>query len=106
MAYIRLQPFTTFCTAAGTTGGQLTVGSTSGITRNCLLNIDCAADGWQAEVVRVVDGTHLLARLSTAIPRRMDLSAIPNGATVIVEEQWVQDLYQDDCPATLAIPVK
>lgn len=115
MAFIRLQPFTTTLTADASVAGLLTMASTAGITRHSCLSIATATDGWRVEVIRVIDATHVLARMTgflaatTAQPNQgnaMDLSAIPNGASVILEEQWVPDLYQDDLPANLAIPVK
>ena len=115
MALIRLQPFTTTLTANGTSAGLLTVASTTGITRHSCLSVGTATDGWRVEVIRVIDATHLLARMtgfmvvSPSQPNQgnvMNLSVIPNGAAVSLEEQWVPDLYQDDVPANLAIPVK
>lgn len=115
MASIRLQPVSTTLTANGTVGGVLTMASTTGITRNCHLSIDHVTGGWRVTVVRVVDATHVIARQvgftaasvnGPAVQNVHDLSALPNGAAVILEEQWVQDLYSDDIPATLAIPVK
>jgi hypothetical protein len=68
------------------------------------------AGGWVVQVIRVTDATHVLARYADdgAIqehPHPTDLSAIPTGADVHMAEQWVQDLYSDDAPDTLAIPV-
>lgn len=115
MATLRLQPFNTSLTADGTPAGLLTVASTTGITRNSHLSIGTVSDGWRVEVIRVIDATHVLARMTgflAAGPSQqnhgnaMDLSVIPNGAAVILEEQWVHDVQQDDAPANLAIPTK
>lgn len=115
MAMIRLQPFSTTLTAAGTAGGLLTMADTSGITRHACLSIAGTGEGWRVEVIRVIDGTKVLARktgfmaVSSDQPHQgnpQNLSDITDGAAVLVEEQWVPDLYQDDVPATLSIPVK
>jgi len=114
MAMLRLKPFTTTLTADGTTAGVLTVAATTGITRHACLSIAGSGNGWRVEVVLVVDATHIIARMTgftAAIPGQgnmnvNDLSAIKNGATVILEEQWVPDLYQDDAPQNLAVPIK
>jgi hypothetical protein len=115
MAMIRLQPFTTSTLAAGTASGVLNVAATTGITRNACLSIDHATGGWRVQVVRVVDATHIIARKTgfTAVSgeqgyqgKANDLSDIPNGAAVVLEEQWVPDLYQDDVPDNLSIPTK
>jgi hypothetical protein len=115
MAMIRLQPFTTTLTADGTTAGVLTLASTAGITRHACLSVAGTGEGWRIEVIRVVDGTHIIARMTGFMavgpsqPNQgnvNNLSALKNGATVILEEQWVPDLYQDDVPTNLAIPTK
>lgn len=114
MATLRLQPVTTSTTAQGTVGGILTVASTTGITRRAVLYVS-NSDGWVLEVDRVIDATHLQARhtgfvASTpekpGIFNRTDLTVIPNGATVIMPEQWVSDLQNDDIPTSLALPTK
>jgi hypothetical protein len=115
MASLRVQPVVTSTTAQGTAAGHLSVASTTGIPRHAVLVISHATGGWVVEVVRVIDGTKLLGRqcgfiAETSANRHVnnpqDLTVIPNGATVVMEEQWVQDLYSDDVPLTLANPVK
>lgn len=109
MAMMRYQPFTTTLTAAGTVGGLLTMTATTGIGRHCCLSLTHATGGWRVEVVRIISATQVLARMTGFVAGQgnvNDLSAIPNGATVSLEEQWVPDTYQDDVPATLAIPTK
>jgi hypothetical protein len=115
MATIRLKPFTTNLTAQGTVGGILKMTSTSGITRHACLSIDSGSAGWRVQVIRVVDSITVIARMtgfqavSGTQPNQgnpNDLTPITNGSVVILEEQWVPDLYQDDVPTDLAIPVK
>jgi len=115
MPMMRVKSFTTNLTAGGTAAGLLVMADTSGITRNSVLNIDHATGGFRVQVERVLDSKQLLAAITDftaesgngpGVWNRRNLSAIPNGATVILEEQWVQDLYAEDAPMSLAIPTK
>lgn len=116
MAYVRVQAVATTTAAQGGTTGILTLGTTVGLTRHAILTISKAAapnvGGWEVEIIRVTDATHVTARWAdvgdraTQMKSRLDLSAIPTGAVVLMPEQWVPDLYSDDAPDTLALPVK
>lgn len=112
MAMIRLKPFATTTTAIGTAGGLITVTSTAGLARHAHVTLSKAAwGGLRVEVVRVVSATQFLARVADSfeyrdIRNKADLSSVPDAASVSLEEQWVPDLYQDDVPLDLAIPVK
>lgn len=105
MAMIRCPQVETYTTADGTSTGTLKVANTVGIPRHSLLNVSWAAGGEELEVVLVVDSTTLLCRKQVKVHKN-DLSNIPNGSIVIMETQWVPDLYSDDIPQSLAIPVK
>lgn len=115
MASLRLTPVETTTTAQGTASGTLTIASSVGMTRHCVLHITHATGGWMVEVVKVISATSLLARqcgftanspVTPGVKNPQDLTVIPNGAAVIMPEQWVADLYSDDAPDTLSIPTK
>jgi len=115
MATYRLQPVTTATTAQGTVAGLLTLATTVGITRHAVLLISHATGGWQVQVDRVIDGSRLLARqcgftaaspVNSPVQNPQDLTVVPNGADVFMQEQWVADLYVDDLPDSLSLPTK
>jgi hypothetical protein len=118
MASLRLPAVTTSTTAVGTSTGYLALATTVGITRHAVLQVTAAGGGdggWLLQVDSIVDGTHLIARqcgfiadspVNPGVRNPQNLSIIPNGAVVVMPEQWVADLYSDDAPDSLSIPTK
>lgn len=109
MGMLRLLTVSTTTSAIGTATGTLTLTATAGITRNSVLYITWAGGGMVVRVKRVWDATHVTAYNLDPAPagnKHDDLSTVPNAATVILPEQYVDDVDQADAPITIAFPTR
>jgi uncharacterized protein YjdB len=108
----RVKPVKTSTTAQGGAHGILALGTTVGLVRNATLSISkILVGGWGVEIIRVIDGTHVQARwaddgdLTDGQKRnRFDLTDIPTGCEVLMPQQYVEGVYSDDMPDSLAAP--